>query len=117
MKIFKSFLFTIIAIFLFANLANGQTTETPASEETVVISSVKVKGITCSKDVKTISDNITALKGVSNCRVAKKGATSTFEVTFNSSVITKDKIHAAIENTEGCKNPNDRPYKVKNKSN
>jgi hypothetical protein len=41
------------------------------------------------------------------------GAISSFKVTYNTTKVSAKEIHAAIENTSGCENPNDRPYKVK----
>jgi hypothetical protein len=41
------------------------------------------------------------------------GATSSFEVKYNPKKANIKDIHSAIENTGGCENPNDRPYKVK----
>jgi hypothetical protein len=41
------------------------------------------------------------------------GATSSFEVKYNPTKANLKDIHGAIENTGGCENPNDRPYKVK----
>ena len=77
------------------------------------IITVKVKGITCSNDLKTISTNVEQVKGVQSCQAGKQGTTTTFEVKYNPILATEKEIFAAIENTEGCENPNDRPYKVK----
>lgn len=74
---------------------------------------VKVKGVTCSGDLKTIAGNVEKLSGVNHCKTGKMGATSTFEVKFNPSRVSEKEIYAAIENTGGCENPNDKPYKVK----
>jgi hypothetical protein len=41
------------------------------------------------------------------------GPTSSFEVKYNPAQISLKAIHSAIENTGGCENPNDKPYKVK----
>jgi copper chaperone CopZ len=64
-------------------------------------------------DVKTIASNIEKLAGVINCKADKPGATTSFELKFNPARVTEKEIVAAIENTGGCENPNDRPYKVK----
>ena len=80
---------------------------------TVKATTFKVKGITCATDVKTIASNIEKLAGVINCKADKPGATTSFELKFNPARVTEKEIVAAIENTGGCENPNDRPYKVK----
>lgn len=74
---------------------------------------VKVKGITCSMDLKMISVNVDKVKGVSSCKVRKQGTTTTFEVKYNSALVTEKEIFAAIENTGSCENPDERLYKIK----
>ena len=111
MKSFKLFIFTFLAMIAtsaFA-IAQGATQKTDNSK----IISVKVKGITCSMDLKTIAANLEKLQGVSSCKSTKGGATSVFDVAFNPLLISEKEIYKVIENTGGCENPNDRPYKVK----
>jgi copper chaperone CopZ len=84
---------------------------TNADQASVVV--IKVKGVTCAMDLKTIAANVEKLDGVSSCKPLKEGAVSTFQVAYNPSKISEKEIHAAVENTEGCENPADRPYKVK----
>lgn len=74
---------------------------------------VKVKGVGCNTDIKTIKANVEKLAGVTQCNVIKKGAITSFEVEYNAGEINRHKIYATIEDTPGCKNPADRPYKVK----
>jgi len=104
-----------MAVLAFAanNTITAQTVNTTDPTTTIQTSSIKVKGVGCSADVKSISTNVQALKGVSNCEIGKKGAVSTFVVTFDTAVVSEKDIYTAIESTGGCKNPNDRPYKVK----
>lgn len=83
------------------------------SSDPIKTISIRVKGVTCSSDLKTIAANVEKVNGVNRCQAVKEGPTSTFEVIFDSSVVTKKQIHSAIEATAGCKNPNDRPYKIK----
>ncbi len=89
------------------NQINYQTTDSTLSVK------MKVKGVTCAMDLKTISNNVEKLKGVSSCVAGKQGATTSFEVKYNPTLISEKEIIAAIENTSGCEDPNDRPYKVK----
>jgi copper chaperone CopZ len=113
MKFLKSIIVVIIALTANANLLMAQSIATQVQTQVTKTIDVKVKGITCSKDLKTIGDNVEKLAGVSSCKAIKKGATTTFEVIMNPSMVTDKAIYTAIENTGGCKNPNDRPYKVK----
>ena len=89
--------------------ANSETIE--ANAETTL--TVKVKGVGCATDIKMIRDNVEKLDGVSKCEVVKKGATTSFNVTYVPELVKEESIHAAVEDTPGCENPNDRPYKVK----
>lgn len=110
MKISKSFI--IAAILLLATtITSAQTKENTTT--TLKTISTKVKGITCSSDLKTIATNVTKLEGVNTCTTDKAGATTTFNIAYNPALISEKEINAAIQNTGGCKNPNDRPYKVK----
>ena len=89
------------------------TTSVSHVADTTLVITTKVKGITCSTDLKMISANVEALKGVHSCKSGKTGPTSTFEISFNPSVVTAKEIYAVIENTGSCENPDERPYKVK----
>ena len=82
----------------------------PLTDSTITI---KVKGVTCSNDLKTLADNVKELKGVSDCKPGKMGPTSVFKITYNPALVSTKDIFKAIENTGGCSDPNERPYKVK----
>ena len=81
--------------------------------DSIKTTSVKVKGISCSMDLKMISANVEKLNGVSSCKSGKQGTTTTFEVKYNPASVTEKEIFAAIENTGSCENPDERPYKIK----
>ena len=104
------FLFLMAPATNFAQSASKQESQTKAQAQTIT---VKVKGVGCSKDIKTIATSVKELSGVSSCDVAKKGATTSYNITYNPSLVSRNQIESAIEDTPGCKNPNDRPYKVK----
>ena len=97
-------LFTAIGNRLFANVIK------PLTDSTITI---KVKGVTCSNDLKTLSDNVKELKGIIDCKPGKAGPTSVFKITYNTAQVSTKEIYKAIENTGGCSDPNERPYKVK----
>lgn len=92
---------------------NAQSANKLPKIEAVEIIEVKVKGVGCSADIKSITENVEKLEGVSRCKTLKKGATTKFQVYLLPSKVKKEEIYATIEDTPGCKNPNDRPYKVK----
>ncbi|WP_316753201.1 hypothetical protein [Pedobacter gandavensis] len=74
---------------------------------------IKVKGITCGNDLKTLSENVKVLKGVTDCKPGKAGPVSAFTISFNPTLVDTKKIYQAIENTGGCSDPKEKPYKVK----
>lgn len=96
-----------------ANIAFSQTTSTNQTTDSLKTATIKVKGITCSMDLKMISANVEKVKGVSSCKAGKQGTTTTFEVKYNPALVTEKEIFAAIENTGSCENPDERPYKIK----
>ena len=102
----------IIAVFIFTTIGNKSFafSNKPLTDSTITI---KVKGVTCSNDLKTLADNVKELKGVSDCKPGKMGPTSVFKITYNPALVSTKEIYKAIENTGGCSDPNDRPYKVK----
>ncbi len=103
----------IITLIIFVAIGNNSFAKNvqPLTDSTVTI---KVKGVTCSNDLKTLSTNVKELKGVSECKPGKAGAVSVFKVTYNPAMVNIKDIHKAFENTGGCSDPNDRPYKIKN---
>lgn len=103
---------TIIAVLFFTAIGN-KTFASNATAFTDSTITIKVKGVTCSNDLKTLSDNVKELKGVSACKPGKAGPTSVFKITYNPAMVSTNEIYKAIENTGGCSDPNDRPYKVK----
>lgn len=113
MKFIKSFVLAIIVLTATANSVFSQTTNTNQQADTIKTASIKVKGITCAMDLKMISANVEKVKGVSSCKAGKQGTTTTFEVKYNPALATEKEIFAAIENTESCENPDERPYKIK----
>ncbi len=108
MKLVK-LLAVVCALFFISTTAFSQTT----NNKQIKSASIKVKGVTCSGDLKTIAGNVEKLDGVVSCVAEKPGATTKFDVKYDPAVVTEKQIYAAIEDTEGCKDPKDRPYKVK----
>jgi len=102
----------ILAVLVFTALGNRSFASNTImlSDSTITI---KVKGVTCSNDLKTLADNVKELKGVSDCKPGKMGPTSVFKITFNPALVSRKEIYKVIENTGGCSDPDERPYKVK----
>ena len=97
----------------FATELSAQATSTAATSVTTQSITVKVTGVGCNTDIKTIGEEVEKLDGVRSCEAAKRGAVTRFVVLFDPEVACEDDIYQAIEDTPGCKNPNDRPYRVK----
>lgn len=74
---------------------------------------VKVKGVGCNQDVKTINKRINEIEGVKLCEIQKSGSTTDFKITYDDTKTNKKEIYEIIEDTGGCKDPKSRPYKVK----
>ncbi|RTY67096.1 heavy-metal-associated domain-containing protein [Flavobacterium sp. LB2P53] len=111
MKFIKSLVLVFIILITSTSIAFAQkTTQNTDSTKTVTI---KVKGITCSMDLKMIAANVEKLKGVSSCKSGKMGTTSSFQITFNPAIVTEIEIHKTIENTGSCENPEEKIYKIK----
>jgi len=113
MKFIKLFVLAIIVLTATGNSAFSQTAISNQTTDSLKTATVKVKGITCSMDLKMISANVEKVKGVSSCKAGKQGTTTTFEVKYNPALVTEKEIFAAIENTGSCENPDERPYKIK----
>ncbi|OFY97555.1 MAG: hypothetical protein A3K10_07515 [Bacteroidetes bacterium RIFCSPLOWO2_12_FULL_31_6] len=107
MKLMISITIALLFCVSIASTAKAQTTDTTIT--------VKVTGIGCSSDVKSIGDRIKKLEGVIECNVGKQGTTTSYIIKYNPKVINVEELNSTIENTAGCENPNDRPYKVKKK--
>ena len=118
----SSFIYTAAFVLVFTFAASfsvkAQNTKdqptTAAQSQKLQTIKLKVSGITCAGDCKDIQKVVANLNGVASCKqVGKPTATSVFEVTFNPAVVTEKEIRSKVEDTPGCENPTDRPYKVK----
>lgn len=113
MKIIKLFIVSIIFVCT-TQSATAQTATAAIIEATTIkTSAVKVKDVTCKNDLVSITESVEKLKGVSTCKADKTGPTTTFQIKFDSSLVSEKEIFAAIMATPGCENPKDRPYTVK----
>lgn len=113
MKFLKSFLLAVIALAAASNIAFSQTTTAAPTTDNTKTLTVKVKGVGCPTDLKMICTNVEKLDGVSSFKSISQGATTTFEAKYDPALISEKEIHAAIEGTSSCTDPDARPYKVK----
>lgn len=109
---FKNLFVAVLFCAAISTQSKAQDVKSSVADTTITI---KVKGITCGNDLKTLSNNVKGLKGITECKTGKAGAVSSFTITYNPMIVDTKKIYHSIENTEGCSNPNDRPYKVTTK--
>jgi copper chaperone CopZ len=108
--------FSILSLFFWAAASVptfSQTAGNGQDGQNLATTTIKVKGITCAMDLKSIAANVEKVTGVNVCKPGKQGPTTTFEIRYDPARASEKAIHTAIENTAGCQNPNDRPYKVK----
>ena len=115
---FLKCLFVIVGLFSFSTTNFAQTNASATTENKEVVEAdktikVKVKGVGCSRDIKAILNNVGSVIGVKTCETLKKGATTTFSVTFNPALASEKAIYSAVEATPGCSNQTALPYKVK----
>lgn len=113
MKFKKSFILAFVVFVVTINNSFSQTTTTNQITEILKTATIKVRGITCSKDIKLISANIEKLNGVANCTVGNEGKTTTFLVKYNPVLVAEKEIFTSIVNTESCVDPTKKPYKIK----
>jgi L,D-peptidoglycan transpeptidase YkuD (ErfK/YbiS/YcfS/YnhG family) len=113
MNFLKSSSLTLLVLLISTHFAFSQATDNNQNADSLITSTVKIKGITCSMDLKMISANVESLQGVTKCNVGKQGTSTTFEITYNPAFVKETEIYTAIENTGSCDNPDERPYKVK----
>lgn len=113
MKFITSCILAVVLLTATSNHTFSQTTTSKQAADSLITVTVKVKGITCSMDLKMIAANVEKVNGVSSCKAGKQGTTTTFEITYHPFVVTEKEIFAAIENTGSCENPDERPYKIK----
>lgn len=111
----KNIILIIFALIGLSTTTFSQSAETESISTTDSLKTtiVKVKGITCAMDLKTISGNVEKMQGVSSFVTKRQGATSVFELTYLPTAVSENEIFETIENTPGCEDPNDRPYKIK----
>jgi copper chaperone CopZ len=106
----------IACLFFFAASASAQDGKPRTASQTQKLQTIKLKvsGITCSGDCKDIQNSVAKLNGVTSAKmVGKPSAKTMFEVTFDPAVVTEKEVRSKVEDTPGCENPNDRPYKAK----
>jgi copper chaperone CopZ len=113
MKYINSIVWAFAVVIAATNFTFSQTTTTNQTSDSLKTATIKVKGITCSTDLKMISANVEKVSGVSSFKTGKQGTTTTFIIIYNPALVTEKEIFTAIENTGSCENPNERPYKVK----
>ena len=113
MKSLKNIILLVLFICAAGYTVQAQSSQALPKIQTVTSFDVKVKGVGCADDIKSITESVEKLEGVTSFKTIKKGATTKFQVFMLPSVVSLDAVFEAIENTPGCKNPNDRPYKIK----
>jgi copper chaperone CopZ len=101
----------ILGILLLLIAINTKAQTSTTSSDTTI--TVKVKGLTCKNDLATIANVVKETKGVTAIKVGKLGATSSYKITYNAAILCRQDIVAVIENTPGCGDGDEKPYKVK----
>lgn len=105
MKLSLSMVIAIVLTCACIKVCNAQSTDT-----TII---VKVKGISCSSDHNLIKSSVEKIDGVTEFKVKKEGATSSYEIIYDPKKAKKEQLIRAIEGTGSCGNPEEKPYTVK----
>ena len=113
-KLFLPLIVCIFSITISASAQNANESSAKVEKQELQTVKLKVAGINCSADCKDIQNVVSKINGVTTCAMkGKPGTTTSFEVTFNPSLVSEVDIRKAVEGTAGCSNPDSRPYKVK----
>ena len=113
MKILSIAFGTLLSILFTTQFSFSQSSPSVSPADTVKNLTFKVKGITCSNDLKSITANVEKLNHVANCKPGKQGPTTTFHIQYNPLWVSEKEIITAIESTPGCDSPESRLYKVR----
>lgn len=75
---------------------------------------IKVTNLHCGNDMPTIKKRLLNQDGIDEVTFTDiKGETSTFTITYHTSVTGQGQIEKAIETTPGCDDKRETPYRVK----
>lgn len=102
------FVFFIIS----ALSVQAQTEPVLNAGDTAIYMDFRVKGITCANDINTLTERVKAIPGVIKFETLKQGAISKFSLGVLINKVKPSVVIDTIQNTAGCKNPADRPYKI-----
>jgi copper chaperone CopZ len=112
----SSLIFAVVFTVSHSVFAQNSKEPSPAVSQNQKLQTIKIKvsGITCSGDCKDIQKAVSKIDGVSSCKqIGKPSATSVFQISFNPAVVSEKEIRRVVEDTPGCDNPDEKPYKVK----
>lgn len=104
-------------IFYSLAIATGSYTTSLAhtsGTDTVKTVTIKVTNLHCNNDMPTIKKRLLNQEGIDEVSFTGiQGETSTFTISYHTSVTGQDQIEKVVETTPGCDDKNDTPYKVK----
>ena len=107
----KSILTSIVA--LLATILFSSTAASAQATDSVKTATIKVGNLHCNGDMPTIKKRLLNQEGVDDVAFTDRSdETSTFTVTYHSSVTNEVAIHKAIESTPGCDDKSETPYRV-----
>ncbi|MCO5950858.1 heavy-metal-associated domain-containing protein [Mucilaginibacter flavidus] len=90
---------------------SAKLSHTGSKDSTITI---KVSGITCSGDLKMITNSVQKLPGVASCKqIGKMSPNSSFAIQFDPSKVTFPALVKTVEATPSCDYPDQHPYKAK----
>ncbi|MCD6013914.1 MAG: hypothetical protein K0Q79_3776 [Flavipsychrobacter sp.] len=103
----------ISAAILIAAAFTSKTTFAQTADTAKKIT-IKVTNLHCGNDMPTIKKRLLNQDGIDEVKFTDiSRETSTFTITYHTSVTTQEQIEKAIETTPGCDDDKETPYRVK----
>lgn len=105
-KIFLCALFSAGALFL--------TSDTHAqSADTLKVVTIEVGNLHCDGDMPTIKKQLLNADGIDEVTFTdRKKQASAFTITYHTAATDPQRLKAVVENTAGCDEPDEKPYRV-----
>lgn len=114
MRTLFAYTFGVIAALFIGSTATAQTSGIADSTKSYI---VKVSNLHCNNDMPTIKKQLLNKDGIDEVIFTDiSGVSSTFTITYHTSAINPDQIEKTIEDTPGCDDKSEKPYRVKKES-
>lgn len=108
----NKYFFSLAMAIAFIYATNTATAQSVADTTKKVV--LKVTNLHCNNDMPTIKKRLLNQEGIDDVTFTDiAGTTSTFTITYHTSVTNQPQIEQLVETTPGCDDKNEMPYRVK----